>query len=247
MPVGNLPGWNQIYADDFAGTITTSSGTVTEPANIPIGGFPNANWTDYGVITDTSRLGWRDAPETVSQSGGLLDIYMHTDSQGRHVGACLLPAAAGVSHSHGQLYGRYTIRMRADSVAGYKFVFLLWPDSEIWPADGEIDFPEANLNATQSGGATHYQNGTSGNDQDWFVVPGYNYGQWHTYTIQWTASALDYYIDGNLVHATTTRIPDTPMHPVIQAETVTDGSGAPSSAASGHIQMDWFVAYAPAA
>ncbi len=234
MPVGNLPGWNQIYSNDFTQTVALGN-----PASV-------FGFSDYGVMGDTSGNGLRDTADTVSEGGGLLDVWVHTNSSGQHLAATLLPVGNGVTQDHGQLYGTYSFRMRADPVAGYKFVFILWPDSGRWPGDGEIDFPEADLTATAIGGATHYQGGSNGNDQDWWATPGYNFQQWHTYTIQWTASALSYFIDGTLTHTTSTRVPNTPMHPVIQVETVTDGSPAPSGSAQGHVQFDSLVAYAPA-
>ncbi len=233
MPVGNLPGWKQVYANDF-----TSGSWQNE-------------FTTYGDIPDTSRNGWLVDGETVSQANGLLDVFVHTDANGRHVGAALVPIGPGVSSGAGQLYGRYDLRMRADGAQGYKAVFILWPDSNRWPQDGEIDYPEADLAATQSGGATHFEGGVSGNSQDWWVTSGYSYNAWHTYTIQWTPTAVSYYIDGNLVHTDTLAsaqasgfgIPNTPMHPVIQIETVTDGSGAPANSSAGHVQIDWLAAY----
>jgi len=51
-----------------------------------------------------------------------------------------LPGAVG--KEGGLLYGRYAIHFKADPVPGYKTSWLLWPDSEKWPQDGEIDFPE---------------------------------------------------------------------------------------------------------
>ena len=33
---------------------------------------------------------------------------------------------------------------------GYKVAWLLWPKSGVWPRDGEIDFPEADLIGTIS-------------------------------------------------------------------------------------------------
>jgi hypothetical protein len=242
MPVGNLPGWNQIYANDFTQSVALGSQASA------------FGMSDYGVVPDTSGMGLRDTAATVSEANSLLNVWVHTDSQGQPVGACLIPTAPGVSYDDGQLYGRYDIRMRADSAQGFKFVFLLWPDSESWPGDGEIDFPEADLNAAAVGGATHFEDGTSGNSQDWWTDPGINYQQWHTYTIEWMPGVLDYFIDGTLVHSDTQAtaeqsgygIPDTPMHPVIQVETVTDGSGAPASSSQGNVQIDWLTAYSMA-
>ncbi len=44
------------------------------------------------------------------------------------------------------LYYRDMIRIRADVVPGYTASNALGPDGETWPRDGEIDFPEGELN-----------------------------------------------------------------------------------------------------
>jgi hypothetical protein len=40
-----------------------------------------------------------------------------------------------------QLYGRYEARFRADATDGYKLAWFLWPKSDVWPRDGEIELP----------------------------------------------------------------------------------------------------------
>lgn len=229
LPIGDLPGWHQTFADDFTGTVPLGS---VGDAGIP-------NWPYAYNNPDTSgrngtKSAW-DSAKTISVGGGLLDYYLHTAN-----GAAV---SGTVGRKASQIYGRYDVRMRADSIPGYKTAFLLWPDSEAWPRDGEIDFPEGDLNGTV-GGATHYQGGASGGDQDvWNGSKSATYSGWHTYSIQWTPTALTYQIDGTTVHTTTKRIPNTPMHWVLQAESRI-GEGQPPASASGHVQIDWATEYA---
>ena len=83
------------------------------------------------------------------------------------------------------LYGRYAVRWKADAIPGYKVAWLLWPDSEVWPRDGEIDFPEGNLDGTVEG-FMHRQNGTSGGDQDHAgSAVRFGDGRWHTAVTEW--------------------------------------------------------------
>ena len=48
--------------------------------------------------------------------------------------------------------------------------------------------------------------------------------------------------DGRTIGVSRTRVPDTPMHLIIQAETYTDGTIPPPRAA-GNFQIDWLAVY----
>jgi hypothetical protein len=227
MPVGDLSGWHQIFADDF----TTSLGA---------GSFPSAvstRWSAYANgAPDTSGYGVY-YPSAISWHDGLMDLPIGWD------GAHFL-SQAPVALMQTMLYGRFAVRFKADLVHHYKTAWLLWPDSGNWPYDGEIDFPEGNLD----GGVCafmHRKGATSGSDQDAYCTSVPEAGVWHTAVIEWTASATSFYLDGTLIGRSTSRIPNTPMHWVLQTETDTDGI-APTTADHGHVLVDWVAAYQPA-
>ena len=235
MPTGDIPGWHQVFADNFN-------------QNVPLGSFPAAVASTWGHsypdgLKDTSKNGTYMPSKVVSIANGMMNLHLHT-TQGIHMVAAAVPTIPGAPGTDGGLlYGRYVIRFRADAVPGYKIANLLWPDSGVWPRDGEIDFPEANLTSTLWG-VVHYQAGTSATDQALFdsqVTP----TGWHTATTTWLPSGVTFQLDGTTVGTVTTRIPDTPMHLVIQTETWTSGP-APTSAAAGNVQIDWLAVYTPA-
>jgi hypothetical protein len=89
----------------------------------------------------------------------------------------------------------------------------------------------------------HRQNGTSGGDQDAFST-NTTYTSWHTAIIEWSPTKTNFILDGNSIGSSTTRIPNTPMHWVMQTETSLDGS-PPSNTAAGNIQIDWVAVYTP--
>src|SRR5437899_9711121 len=96
----------------------------------------------------------------LSVQGGVLNENLHSENG--------IPMVAGIGpRISAQLYGRYSIRFRADSAAGYKVSWLLWPQSEVWPRDGEIDFPEGDLNDIIYA-FMHRLGATAGSDQDAF-------------------------------------------------------------------------------
>jgi beta-glucanase (GH16 family) len=140
-----------------------------------------------------------------------------------------------------QLYGRYEVRFRADEVNGYKTAWLLWPKSEKWPRDGEIDFVEGNLNST-IGAFMHRQGGTSGGDQDSFK-PTARYNNWHTAALEWMPNRLQVFLDGVAMKTTTgadrvtSRIPNTPMRCVLQTETELNKT-YPAQAAVANVQIE---------
>jgi hypothetical protein len=231
--MGDIAGWHQIFADDFT-------------TDVPLGSFPSAvsaMWTAYpDGSSDTSKNGTYYPSKVVSIQGGIMNFYLHTEN-GVHMVVAPEPKLPGATGSEGGLlYGRYAACFRADPVPGYKTAWLLWPDSETWPRDGEIDFPEGNLDST-IGAFMHRQNGTSGSDQDAYSTSA-TYPSWHTVVIEWSASACRFILDGTVIGTSTSRIPDTPMHWVLQTETALSG-GAPANDASGNVQIDWVAAYTP--
>jgi len=235
MPVGDLDGWRQIFAEDF-----------TTPA--PLGQFTAVygnRWFAYpSPWTDTSGRGTYDPAKVLSVSNGVLDWYLHTDNGTPCVGA-VVPKLPG-SASGGQTYGKYTFRFRAGTIPGYKLVILLWPDSDNW-GEGEIDFPEVGeLTAGKDGQMNAYLHAPGAYAQSQWLPTGIVAADtgWHTASIEWRRDTLTYYLDGRLVGTQTSGIPSTPFHLVFQMET-NIGGPAPSPSSAGHIQLDWVSIYAP--
>lgn len=215
---------------------------------VPLGGWPGsyaARWLQYSDNTPDStgrNLGtpsrWWPS-KVVSVHDGLLDFYFHTED-GVALSAAVLPATGGKALN--QLYGRYVVRFRADSSLGYKAAFLLWPKSERWPQDGEIDFPEGDL-AESIFAAMHHQDGRSSDDQDVFTT-GVSFAGWHTAVTDWTPQGVSFILDGAVIGISTIGIPNTPMHYVLQSEACE--VRCPSPDLVGHLQIDWVAIYAPA-
>lgn len=229
MPEGDLPGWKQVFADDFT-------------TDVEVGQFPGDAYSEKWDVypdgwKDTSGNGTYMPSKVVSVANGVLNKHLHTED-GVHMVAALLPKLPGTDN--GQTYGRYDVRFKADPVEGYKTAWLLWPDSEAWPDDGEIDFPEGDLDGTISA-FMHYANPNGGQDE--FSTEA-TYADWHTATIEWTEGKVVFSLDGEEIGTSTTDVPSNPMHQVIQTETSLDGSVPPDDAA-GNVQIDWAVAYAP--
>ena len=248
VPAGDLPGWHQIFADDFTtdvpvggfGGCSASTSTCTNLPSAVISKW----WAYPDDWKDTSKNGTYKPSEVLSIHDGLLDMNIHTTgASGEHLIAAPLPKISYAPGSEGGLkYGRYAVRFKADPIPGYKTAWLLWPDSENWPADGEIDFPEGSLDGAISA-YMHRQGGASGGDQDQFHT-NTTYTNWHTAVTEWTPNSVTFYLDGQVIGTSTARIPNTPLHWVLQTETATDGT-TPSNTAAGHVLIDWAAVYVP--
>lgn len=267
MPSGNLPGWTQVFADDFSQTV-------------PVGTFPAAVaglWGTYSDGTGTTSVnlapfnglskGLYWPSKTVSQAGGNLLVHVHSEA-GLGASSSLLPTEATVplgaavlpivpgapGPAGGQTYGRYTLRFKVDPVPGFKTAVLLWPDSGDMSGDtnsaGEIDFPEFNYTSTIFG--HFHRRYVAGypppNTADFRAV---NTGiaassGWHIATITWLPNSLTYDLDGQTVLTVNGAVvPNTPMHMVIQTEPESDDATLPPAAAAGNLSLDWLVISAP--
>lgn len=234
MPRGDLPGWKQVLAEDF----TTDA---------PLGRFSQTypGWAGYDGSRDTSRglgrplaqQGVYDSATTSSVSGGVYDCYLHSSGQTPQV--CAVTPAIGGALWKGQMYGRYTVRFKIDSIPGYKIAWLLWPSSNEW-SEGEIDFPEADLDSTATG--TAHEVGRPARNEYWFDT-GVRLTGWHDATIEWLPGELSFTLDGKTWRTTDdAALPKTPMRWALQAETRLSAE-PPSASASGHIDIDWLTAY----
>ncbi|MCU1594736.1 MAG: glycoside hydrolase [Frankiales bacterium] len=222
-PVGDLPGWKQTYVEDFAKAAPTGSFVSTY----------GARWGAYDDgWKDTSKNGTYMPSKVLSVHDGVLDYSIRSEN-GQH-----LVSAPFVKQTFGQVYGRYSVRFRSDALAGYKTAWLLWPDSERWPDDGEIDFPEGNLDGTIEGFA-HNASSAGGQVE---VPTNATYAQWHTATIEWTPGKVSFALDGKVMGGSTKNVPATAMHWVLQTETALDG-GAPAAGVAGHVLVDWVALY----
>jgi beta-glucanase (GH16 family) len=128
-------------------------------------------------------------------------------------------------------------------------VAMLWPDSDNW-GEGEIDFMEV---GELDWGNTVYTNFyPRGNTAT--ATPGKPSGfrsnvradgtGWHVATAEWAPGSVTYWLDGvKLGTTTSSAVPSTRMHLVIQVETAI-GLPVPPASAAGHVQVDWIVQYA---
>ncbi len=230
MPVGDLPGWHQVFADNFANDaypLGSFSGCQST-------GCPGASSFPWGATPDghpdTSGHCQYTPSQTLSVSGGVLDVFVHTASNGTCMGAALFPLMPKLT------FERYSIRFRGDPVAGFKEIAFLWPVDGI---HGEIDYPENHLDSTITGSLHTIAGGSQ--IQRW--TSGVASTSWHTATMEWTPSSVTFILDGVILGTTTLDVPQTPMTLIVRGESDLAPAPKPLPSSQGHFQVDWLTAY----
>ena len=242
MPVGDLPGdartptgYRQIFTDDFTG------GTGRAASD---GSLPGGLWWGYedGTRIANSSNGEYKPSTVVTESGGLLRFALHATSTNAYA------AVESPLRPTGQVYGRWDVRYRYETgsnIAGYKSVWMLWPDDDHW-GEGEIDFAEYGNEESRAAveGNLHR---ACGNDAHGCPTDSGSVAldptAWHTSTVTWAPGRVDAYTDGKLLASSTTQVPSTAMHLLLQTEASDYGpQAAPGSAM--HLDVDWVVGYA---
>jgi beta-glucanase (GH16 family) len=164
---GSPAGWGDpIFVDNF-------DGRGLDPSHWAVYDSPNAKQSPR-------------SPDRATVSGGQLRLTGGLDSAGRDV-------SGGVSSALNLYYGRWEARFRAEPGAGYSAVMLLWPKSENWPTDGEIDLVEVSDGARRGAGV-FVHNGPQ-NNREGVGVPG-DYTQWHTVAVEWLPHRIVWQFDG---------------------------------------------------
>jgi hypothetical protein len=222
---GGSSEWIRVYHEDFD--------TAASVGKVPGDAYASSLTVYPDGWSDTSGRGKYAPSKVLSVENGALTWDMHSDN-GVPMGAAVLPTLP----TYGQTYGRYSVRFRADPVPGFGLAFLLWPDSEKWPRDGEIDFPEGELSGTIKAVAHHAnEQGTT----DPFPLTA-KFDTWHVATIEWRPHELTFLLDGEVVGHSVHDVPARSMHWVLQ--TGSDGINLPDPAAHARIEVDWLEAEA---
>ena len=160
------------------------------------------------------NVGWRD-PRQVFVSDGELQIVASGD------------VAGGLAHRQNHVYGKWEVRARIDSGAGYGPAILLWPQSDEWPEDGEIDISEVPVGSRRRSHFTVHWG--RANSQAGAFSSG-DFTRWHVFGCEWHPDVIRYLLDGRLVwelRAPRAAIPTKPMHLAIQLDVGADGLWIP--------------------
>lgn len=230
MPVSDLPGWRLTFNESFS-------------QDVPVGSFVQRmnRWAEYqdGWLDGGDHHGTYAPSRVLSVHDGICDFYLHTEN-GEHLVATIYPKALA-----SVLYGRFSIRWRADPMLGYMVIpTIVWPNGNR-AADGEIDHPEFTLARRGTPSFIHYVDA----QPTLWAYGAYLLDStvWHTSTVEWLPGLVILYVDGREVlrSAPGAGINHTPSRVAIQVTTAVHAD-APTDDVAGNVQVDWVAAWAPA-
>jgi beta-glucanase (GH16 family) len=173
----------------------------------------------------------RRSPDQMKIDDGILTI--DGDSDG---------TTGGMGLDLGQKYGRWEGRVKAPaSDDTYHAVMLLWPDSEKWPQDGEIDFMEMlDPNRQDTDSYVHYGK----DNQQIHNEVQTDATQWHNWAVEWTSEHIIGYLDGREWFRITDpkALPPGNMHLAIQLDWFPE-DGDKKDVKPSEMQIDWVKQY----
>lgn len=206
-------GYQPVYADNFDGTVLNTTTTDLTKA-------VSAWQPYYGPGHNNNGL---RRPEAFSLDGvGNLVITASMNSSNQIV-------SGGMSNKTNMAYGCYETRVRteADTTGTMSGVILTWPQSGVWPGDGELDWYETGTSPTRNPFSTfiHYPcneyGGTCPTPYQTQFVHNADAKDWHTITMQWSPTYIKMFRDGLLVQTTYGEGP-TPLDAITNVQHIPD-------------------------
>ena len=242
VPIGDVGVWRQTFVDDFTVTADTGTWATDRSRTVVYTGDHGGKWVEYpdgwaSTYTD-GRPGYQPG-KVLSVHDGVLDFNLQ-DVNGLPAGANPSPLVTGKSQY--QTYGRYTARIKSDTIPNYHAAWLLWPVQDKNGGCAESDFPETDLANDFVTAFAH--NATNCDDysvqKEIDTKTRINDGRWHTYTQEWSPGLRAYYLDGKQIGTSTTNVWNRDERWQLQVEPLDD----PSLHTTGHLLVDWVAAYA---
>ena len=182
--------WQLSWSDEFEGSSIAATNWTFEIGN-GRGGWGNNELEYY-----TSR------PQNIYVSNGLLHIVARKESYSG------FNYTSAKIRSHGlfsQKYGRFEFRARLPEGKGYWPALWMMPEDSVyrgWPASGEIDVMEnrgsdpATVLGTVHFGSSSRHAQSSG--PPYRFPSGDSVTNFHVYAVEWSETAVSWYVDGNL-------------------------------------------------
>jgi len=179
-PMGN---WNIVWSDEFNGTSINPNIWTFDIGN---GGWGNSELEYYTSNSQNAYV-----------SNGLLNIVARQQSTN---GSSYTSARMKTEGLFSRTYGRF--EWRAKLPEGLGFWPALWmlgtniAQSNVgWPSCGEIDVVEnKGSNPTNVQGSIH----SGGNATQVYTLPGSSVTNFHSYMLEWTSNAINWFVDGIL-------------------------------------------------
>ncbi len=199
----------------------------------------SSQWSKYNAIPRSSPQGlWR--PSQVFVKNGRLVLRAVPQGKTWVTGGVMNYTSAS------KRYGSYLVRFRAGKATGIKYAILLWPQSDNWPVDGEIDIAEDG--GGKRTGTTATLHFGAGDQKIQRQVSG-DFSAWHTVGVEWSKGLLSFVVDGRIwATISDPHVPDGVMNLAIQTESVACGEtwgACPNSSTPKTVdfEIDWVAVY----
>jgi beta-glucanase (GH16 family) len=181
----SVSNWNTlVWSDEFEGTSLKTANWKYETGNWGWGNNEKENYTTNNATV----------------AGGVLDIVAKSDLTSARI------KSAGLKTFK---YGKIQARIKCDQGTGsWPAYWMLGTCSSTWPQQGEIDILEhANnnnytlqtchwsSNGISATSGVHASYGTADLKNQGKTIPTMDVSEWHVYTIEWTSSHIDFYVD----------------------------------------------------
>jgi beta-glucanase (GH16 family) len=177
--------WNTlVWSDEFEGTSLKTENWKYETGNWGWGNNEKENYTTNNATV----------------AGGVLDIIAKSDLTSARI------KSAGLKEFK---YGKIQARIKCSQGTGsWPAYWMLGTCSSTWPQQGEIDILEhANSdtftyqtchwssNGISAATGNHVSYGTADLKNQGKTIPTMDVSEWHVYTIEWTSSLINFYVD----------------------------------------------------
>lgn len=229
--------------------VTTEADTTTPP---PTGdGSTAAAAHNWGPVVTGDEFNYTGAPDAnkwnVYDSAGHAGNGVRSPAQASVDGNKLVingtanGTTAGLSAKFAnQKYGRWEARIAASGDNEYHMVSILWPDSQNWPCDGEVDYAETTGDWNVINFFQHY----SCDNQQTMATKAIDVTQFHNYAVDWSPSGMVGYIDGVewFRDEVPAHQPPGSMHQTLQLDWFPDST--PDG--TGEMRVDWVRVHAAA-
>ena len=157
---------------------------------------------------------YTDRPENVVVENGVLKITALRES---FQGSEFTSARLTTKNNFEFTYGRVDVRARVPATGGtWPAAWMLGADIDTnpWPAAGEIDIMEhVGNNANTILGSVHSPSGFAGNANSGETVVPDATAEFHIYSIDWTETAISFYVDDRLYHTYSPAVRDADTYP----------------------------------
>lgn len=232
-PTNNFTNYKLVAAENFSVPAPLGSfGSDDDPTKIVYTGSSGVRWMGYPrTFVDTFKRHPYRSDKVLSAHNDVLDYWLHS-VDGLSSGASVSPIINGDSQY--QTYGRYSARMRVGNapLTDYHLAFLLWPFENTDYEWAESDFPEQQFDRglAPALGYAHYGPKST---QEYIVSKPIDMRDWHVYTQEWAPGVRKFYLDGKLIHTTSSPVWSGPQRWQLQVQSFNNGKQ------SGHLYVDW--------